>query len=303
VITFKQLEAVYWIDRLGSFAAAAARLNTTQSAISKRVQELEAAFDIEVFDRSRRRARLSERGEELAGLARRLLEQRDLAVEQLSRPDAIGTRLRLGVTELTAMTWLPRLVRLIQRRYPKIVIEPDVDLSIHLREKVLAGEADLVIVPDVFPDSRLSAMPVGRVENAWMCKPGLIKARRTVEVRELAAHNLLTQGALSGTGIVYDRWLKALGIPATSAVITNHLLAQIGLTVSGLGISYLPRRCLRGLVDEGLLAVVRTRPALPPVTYVAMHRSGRQSRLIASIVTLAQESCDFSRLFRTDADD
>lgn len=40
MLTFKQMEAVYWIVQLGSFEAAAAKLNASQSAISKRVLEL-----------------------------------------------------------------------------------------------------------------------------------------------------------------------------------------------------------------------------------------------------------------------
>ena len=46
MITFKQVEALYWISELGNFAAAADKLNTTQSAISKRKNELESVFDI-----------------------------------------------------------------------------------------------------------------------------------------------------------------------------------------------------------------------------------------------------------------
>eukprot|EP01034_Spumella_vulgaris_P009574 gene9574-12141_t len=44
-MTFKQLEALYWIARLGGFAQAANQLHTSQSAVSKRVHELEALFD------------------------------------------------------------------------------------------------------------------------------------------------------------------------------------------------------------------------------------------------------------------
>ena len=59
MMTFKQLEALYWIGELGSFALAANKLHTSQSAVSKRVHELELAFDTELFDRSQRSARLS----------------------------------------------------------------------------------------------------------------------------------------------------------------------------------------------------------------------------------------------------
>ena len=44
-LKIQQMEALYWIVQLGSFEAASSRLNTTQSAVSKRIQELERAFD------------------------------------------------------------------------------------------------------------------------------------------------------------------------------------------------------------------------------------------------------------------
>ncbi|MDF3605779.1 LysR family transcriptional regulator [Paracoccus sp. DMF-8] len=52
--TLKQLETIYWIANLGTFERAALKLNTTQSAISKRIQELELAVGAELFDRSLR---------------------------------------------------------------------------------------------------------------------------------------------------------------------------------------------------------------------------------------------------------
>ena len=69
MITLKQIEAIYWIVELGSFEAAAAKLNMSQSAISKRVQELEDAFGVSIFDRSKRTARLTQKGIELHALS------------------------------------------------------------------------------------------------------------------------------------------------------------------------------------------------------------------------------------------
>ena len=52
MITLRQLKALHWIARLGTFERAADRLNTTQSAISKRVHELEFSVGRPIFDRS-----------------------------------------------------------------------------------------------------------------------------------------------------------------------------------------------------------------------------------------------------------
>ena len=300
MMTFKQLEAVYWVVRLGGFAQAANKLHTTQSAVSKRVQELETLFDTPLFDRSLRTARLTEKGEEMYAVAKQLLEQRDLVVEQFLRPEVVQRRLRLGVTEVTAMTWLPRLVARVQAVYPKVLIEPDVDTGISLRDKILADELDIAIVADAFEDSRFTVRPVGNMALAWMCKPGLIDTRKPLRLHEIARHRLLLQGSKSGTGLVVDRWLNSQGLKLTGAVSTNNVLALIGMAVSGLGVTYLPSHCLQPMVDAGMLAIIKVTPATPEVPYVAMYRSEQRSTLISSIAMLAQESCDFSRMFQTE---
>jgi DNA-binding transcriptional LysR family regulator len=301
VMTFKQLEALYWIAKLGGFAQAANQLNTTQSAVSKRVHELEQLFDTALFDRSQRSARLTEKGEEMYLLAGRLLEQRDAAVEQFGKPGVVQRRLRIGVTELTAMTWLPRLVGLIQRHYPKVVLAPDVDDSLQLRDKLLADELDLAIVPHTFADSRMQSKVIGQVRSAWMCKPGVVPATGPLRLHELARHRMLVQGSNSGTGRAYDAWMKEQGVQPSESIVVSNLVALTGLTVSGLGVSYLPRQCLEPLVAAGMLAVIDVVPALPVVRYVAMHKGEHRSALTASIVRLAQQSCDFTRMFQAQA--
>src|ERR1700744_5848725 len=85
VITLKQLEAVYWVARLGTFAAAADRLHTTQSAISKRVNELEVFFSTPLFDRSHRAPRLTPKGRELLDTAEEMLQSRDRLLEKMGK--------------------------------------------------------------------------------------------------------------------------------------------------------------------------------------------------------------------------
>jgi DNA-binding transcriptional LysR family regulator len=301
MMTFKQLEAIYWVARLGGFAQAAAKLHATQSAISKRVQELESLFDTPLFDRSLRTARLTDKGEEMFVVAKRLLGERDTAVEQFLRPEVIERRLRIGVTELTAMTWLPRLVRRIESLYPKVVIEPEVDTSTVLRDKVLGDELDIAIVPDALGDPRCEARRVGELEMAWMCKPGLVDTARPLRLHDMGKYRLLIQSSKSGVAMVVDPWLSTHGLKVpSSSLSSNNMLALISMTVSGLGVTYLPWHCLKPMIESGALEILKVTPAFPPTRYVALYRGDQRSSLIASVTTLAQESCDFTRIFQTD---
>ncbi len=297
MMTFKQLEAFFWVVQAGGFAQAAQRLHTTQSAVSKRVQELESLLQTPFFDRSAHRARLTEKGEEMFLLARRLLEQRDAAVEQIVQPQVLERHVRIGVTELTAMTWLPRWVSAIQAAYPRLIIEPQVDASLTLHDRLLDDQVDIMVVPDVFEDRRLQSLHVGMVEHAWMCRPGRL-GRKRLRMQDLARDRLLTQDERSGTGRLYQRWMQSIGIEPGNRVFSTSLVAMIGLTMSGAGISYLPRRCLAPMVESGALQILSVSPALPPAPYAAVFRSERQSTLIAAIARLAQEQCDYGVIFQ-----
>jgi ABC-type transporter Mla maintaining outer membrane lipid asymmetry ATPase subunit MlaF len=90
---------------------------------------------------------------------------------------------------------------------------------------------------------------------------------------------------------------------AQRTALVRDALALVGLTVSGLGVSYLPRECLRPMVAAGMLAEIEVAPALPVVRYVAMHKGEHRSALTSSIVMLAQSCCDFTRMFQAQADD
>jgi hypothetical protein len=51
-----------------------------------------------------------------------------------------------------------------------------------------------------------------------------------------------------------------------------------------------------------MLEMIKTTPAPPDVPYVAMYKGGQRSTLVSSIIMLAQECCDFTRLFQTSSD-
>lgn len=295
MITIKQVEAVYWVSKLGSFDAAAEHLNTSQSAISKRIQELELMYDKPLFDRSRRTAQLTTLGSELASLALSLLNQRDAILQRLESPENLRRKLRLGVTELTALTWLPGLVQGIKDKYPNVEIIPEVDLSPTLYERLSSNSIDLIIVPDIFPDNRFSSTRLNSVENAWMCAPSLAGDSPTLTLKELAGRMLLVQGVLSGMGKAYGHWFKEEGVDIPRYITCNNLLAQIGMAVSGLATSYLPLHCLRQLIDRKQLQVLDVTPALPQVFYKAIHRAGEEDLFMTQVIEIASKTCDFNK--------
>lgn len=295
MVTLKQLEALYWVVKLGGFAAAAHKLHTTQSAVSKRVQELEGQLGTPLFDRTLRSARLTERGEQVYASAGTMLQQAE-AILQADGGATAPRRIRIGVTEVTAMTWLPRFVTTVYESHPNVKIDPDVNTAVALRDKLLADEIDLMIAADGFRDERFKTTPVGHLRMQWMCKPGLLPhGNKPLRVQALQGQRILTQGPQSGTGVLYDEWFQTHGLKTSEVMVSNSLLAAQGLTLAGFGITYLPVALVRDLIDNGLLEVLDVRPLLPLARYAASIKRDNRSELLASVVKIAQQTCDFER--------
>ncbi|WP_314915814.1 LysR family transcriptional regulator [Pseudomonas helleri] len=295
MINLRQLLALHWIERLGTFERAAEHLNTTQSAISKRIQELEASTGLQLFDRSQRGARLTAIGEEMLVIAREMLTLAERITSLKDGTHVVTRRLRLGVTELTALTWLPRLIAKLVEDFPGLTVEAEVDMSRNLHEKLVDDLVDMIIIPDTFTAPEITAVPLGIVENAWMAAPGVVEHTGVVGLAELAKYPLLVQGKKSGSGLFVNKWLGTMGIELPKMLSSDSLTAMLGLTAAGLGVTYLPLECFRPLVDEGKLTIIHTDPPLPPVPYMAMYRNDRPSAFVSEVAIRAVEQCDFSR--------
>lgn len=295
--TLKQLEALAAIAETGSLDGAARKLGVVHSAVSRQIKEFEDGFGYPLLDRSGRSVRLTVEGVEVLGRAKAVLAQRDLLLERVVSKEVFTRKLRLGVTELTAMTWLPKLLQAIQTAYPRVAIEPEVDLSVNLRERLQAGQLDLAILPDAFAATGYVKERLADVRNEWVCAPGLKRSATRMPVAKLSEYTLLTQGNLSGSGILIGEWLRKHGVVPKTTIPSNSIVALVGIAVSGLGVAYLPIAAVRGLLSTGNLVSMNVTPKLPTIRYVTMVRSDLAMPFLRSVVELAKQVCDFEHAY------
>ncbi|WP_420715444.1 LysR family transcriptional regulator [Cupriavidus sp. D39] len=85
MLSVKQIEAFYWVAELGTVQRAADRLHITQSAATKRLQEVEAIAAEGLFERiDRKRSILSPKGREIYSLCEKLLDSLE-SIQRLQR--------------------------------------------------------------------------------------------------------------------------------------------------------------------------------------------------------------------------
>jgi len=294
-VNIKQLETLYWAAKLGSFTAAAVRLNSTQSTISMRIQDLELDFGVELFDRSKRTARVSAKGRELVKYVEQLLNLMAEIRQRLSAPETIPGTLRLGVAEMVSVTWLPAFIKVLHERYPKIVLELDEALTQDLVGRLRSGSLDLILAPGRMPEYDLNTRSLGTVDFVWMASPDLGVPEVRLNARDLQQWPII---ALSRESYHHSRivdWFRSGSAYYRHIYTCKSFGVASSLASAGLGVTLLPIQCFQDQVDSGRLKVIETDPPMIPVEFTAtMAMDGIKS--IAEIVAdLAQELSTFDK--------
>ena len=137
-LTLDALQVMDAIERLGSFAAAAAELHRVPSALTHTVQKLEQDLGVALFDRSGHRARLTPAGRELMQEGRHLLRAAGELECRVKRV-ATGWETELRIA-LDIMIPARQLFPLIAAFYAE-----ESGTRIRLAHEVLAGTWDALV--------------------------------------------------------------------------------------------------------------------------------------------------------------
>lgn len=166
-IALYHIETLLWISRLGTFNAAAERLNTTQPSVSARMRELENHLGTPLFRREGRRMLLTVKGREFVQQCELLWGQIEDVLLRAGALSAATGIVRIGCGEIVAIRSLPRFLAEIKTLMPNVTLEVDVDLSIHLRNRLEAGSLDLAILVGPVDSPALEHESLGTYEMSW----------------------------------------------------------------------------------------------------------------------------------------
>lgn len=145
-LTLRHLRMVVAIVEEGNLVRAARRLNMTQSAVTKALQEVEALTKAHLFDRTNRGVVPTLFGDTLAEHARLMLVQLQNAEEHLADlRDGTGGRVAVGTLLSASAELLPTAIVRLRRERPKLVIKVVEGTNDVLIPALRAAEIDLFI--------------------------------------------------------------------------------------------------------------------------------------------------------------
>ncbi|MBP6818280.1 MAG: LysR family transcriptional regulator [Ferrovibrio sp.] len=260
------------IAELGSFTRAAEALQTTQGAVSLKLQRLEKRLGCRLLERTPRHLELSARGASFLDHARELLAVHDRALAGFI---AARQRLTIGISDHVAGPELPALIARMNAQDPDLLIEIHIGSSGDLLQRFDRREFDTVIVR--LHAGRSGGELLAEEKFGWFAAPHW--QHRAGEPLPLA-----TMAEPCGVRALAGQLLDTAGIAWTEVFVGGGVAAVAAAVMAGVGVSALaPRMLPFGAMDIGPRLGLPVLPRLP----VLLHTRVRGAKPRAALAALS----------------
>ena len=235
---------------------AAARLNLTQSALSRQIKTLEESLGVALFEKSGRNVRLTSAGQALfSRINAVLVADKTLRTYAEDIAHSQTGLLKIGFCAQLIERFLPDFLRQWSAANPEIDIRIEDGGGPELAEKLRAGEVHLTV-------SALPSAPIALFETVRLGKLGFLAVAtaeflpaspRAIEIADLMALPILTLNRRHASREVFDAACRLLGAVPQVVLESSAPATLFAMAEGGNGVAVVPasaRVAGRGLISR-----------------------------------------------------
>lgn len=287
------LEIISAVEEHGSLTAAADKLCLTQSALSHTVSKLERQLHVAIWHREGRSLRLTQAGEYLLAVAKRVLPQLAHAEERM-RQYAQGERgtLRIGMECHPCYQWLLKIVSPYLTRWPDVDVDVKQKFQFGGIGALFGHEIDVLVTPDPLYRPGLRFEPVFDYEQVLVVgRDHRLSGAAHVLPPQLADEVLISYPVETERLDIYSQFLTPAGIiPKRHKVIeTTDIMLQT--IASGRGVGALPRWLVEEYAAKLPIVPVRLgKRGIAKQIFLGMRETDIEIDYLRAFVELARRS-------------
>ncbi|MEN9662345.1 MAG: hypothetical protein RL324_1294 [Verrucomicrobiota bacterium] len=262
ILDSRQLLAFTMLARRGSFTLAAKDMFLTQSAVSHAIKALEEEVGARLFDRTGKRARLTQSGEQFLRHAEKILHEMELARAGLEHMSNWGhSRLRVGASTTACQHILPTVLREFRQSFPKCVIRIEPGDHLHQLELLRTNQIDLAIMLEPTAQTDLTFLPLFSDELCFVVAPLHPWSKAGRAPREgIAGETMILYNKHSFTFRMVHDYFREEKLVLTNVIELGSMEAIKELVKIGLGAGVLAPWIARAELESGSLVALPLGP-------------------------------------------
>lgn len=261
------LQALVFIEELGSIRAAAGAMNLTQPALTAAIQQLEDELQAPLLVRSRQGVTFTNFGQAFLKHAKLIVTQSRRAQDEIAqlRGHWEGT-VRMAVSPAISLGLLPQAMKQFTLQHPNVKVHCRDGLYPGITPALRDGTLDFALTPvhRVSLENDLVAEPLYASQVVIVCSAGNPHARAT-QLKQLQDCDWVLSTPSRGPGaVIEDAFRKAgLGAPRVKMLCESFLALPAVVAASEHWITTMPRILYENCAMQDQLCVVPIKDELP----------------------------------------
>jgi DNA-binding transcriptional LysR family regulator len=286
------VQAFIAIANRGSFRKAAESLHITQTALSRRLQNLEAFLGVKLVERTTRSLSLTGIGRDFLPQGQRLLDDLTAALVEIRETGkAQRGDVSIACVPTAGVHYLPRIIREYSARHPDNRIKILDHSSFDVAHAVLRREVEFGINIEGSPHAELVSIPLLRDRFVLVCRDDHPLAERSkLSWKQLEPYPLIFAGRVSG-----NRSLLDLGLGADSPALKSYYEVQrsstaLGLVAAGVGVAVVPSLALQKGTYPNIRVVALTGPVVSRTMVLLSRKAAHLSPAAQALFDLIRKA-------------
>lgn len=291
MITLRQLRYLAALARHRHFGKAAEECAVTQPALSMQIRELERELGSDLIERRPGEIAVTEAGLEVARRAEHILTATRDLVDFARHRDVLSGPLKLGIIPTLAPYLLPRVLPLLQKRYPALRLDIRETQTDALMAELAAGALDclLLALPVEGADAETIALFDDRFLLAAPAAEPLPKRRVTVSDVDQRRLILLEEGHCLRDQALAFCASKARDAPA--GLGATSLTTVMQMVANGYGVTLVPEIAADVEVRDARVRLARfAAPEPGRVVGLAFRRTSPRRKDFAALGEVVKEA-------------
>lgn len=238
----RQLRIFITLAHCLNFSRAANELHVTQPTLSKLVREIEQAMGVRLFERTTRTVKLTTHGEDLLGVARRVMEDYEAGLSEIGqRVRNRSQSLSIAALPTLAATLLPDLVAQLRAEVPHAIVRIHDVVTDEVLDLLRARRVDLALTGVEVMHKDLAYTEIFREPFALLAPRGWQPPCKAWSEAALAALPIISMPRGTGTRQLVETAFLRAGVPFRPQLELRDLNAIAQFVRAGCGIALLPR--------------------------------------------------------------
>ena len=241
-IEIGDIEAFLELTETNSFAKAAASLNLSQPALSRRIQKLEQELGTKLFDRTTRKVSLSYSGRNFYERARGIIEAIKTASRTLNEKYSFPSIIKIGAVNSALSNIIYPTIKIFKKMEPRCKIQIIERSSNYVVDSVLGGECEFGINFTGIQEPGISFEKLF-VEDYIVVFPkgDPLEKKKKIKLSDIKNRDFISVWKGSGSRVYFENALALQNEDLDWTYEVRHIPSALAMVEQGLGITLAPK--------------------------------------------------------------